>query len=279
MLDRLQAVEDEFVSLESSLSDPDIVSDQARLRDVTRRYKDLTPVVDCIRRYRGRTADLDTARSGFLLTFDDGFADLWTHVLDALAAAGVGELALYDTRAASAESLGRRLREHYPALVVRTGSNDPDGFDVVVNATPVGMKDDDPLPFDVSRIAPSCFVGEVVMKSEFTPLLRAALDKGCEVQVGTDMLFEQIPPVQSWGRQFILNPFADRKQGGTPVRVVADQDNTVVSVNGSVVATLQAGAVYQYNYWEAPFNYTGAIYGVWSTVVASDGGARVTEFT
>ena len=78
-------------------------------------------------------------------------------------------------------------------MVVRTGSNDPDGFDIVVNATPVGMKDDDPLPFDVSRIAPSCFVGEVVMKSEYTPLLRAALDKGCEVQVGTDMLFEMIP--------------------------------------------------------------------------------------
>ena len=74
--------------------------------------------------------------------------------------------------------------------MVRTGSNDPDGFDVVVNATPVGMKEDDPLPFDVARIAPSCFVGEVVMKSEYTPLLRAALDKGCDVQVGTDMLFE-----------------------------------------------------------------------------------------
>ncbi len=110
-----------------------------------------------------------------------------------LAAAGVGELALYDTRAESAEGLAQRLREHYPALTVRTGSNDPDGFEVVVNATPMGMKEDDPLPFDIARIAPGCFVGEVVMKSEYTPLLRAARDKGCEVQVGTDMLFEMIP--------------------------------------------------------------------------------------
>ena len=55
------------------------------------------------------------------------------------------------------------------------------------------MKDSDPLPFDIERIAPSTFVGEVVMKAEFTPLLRAAMDKGCPVQVGTDMLFEQIP--------------------------------------------------------------------------------------
>ena len=122
-----------------------------------------------------------------------GAGGVGSAIAASLAAAGVGELALYDTRAESAESLGRRLREHYPALVVGTGSNDPDGFDVVVNATPVGMKDDDPLPFDVARIAPSCFVGEVVMKSEYTPLLRAARNKGCDVQVGTDMLFEMIP--------------------------------------------------------------------------------------
>ena len=76
MFDRLQAVEDEFVSLESSLSDPDIVSDQARLRDVTRRYKDLTPVVDCIRRYRGRIADLDTARELLDMASDDERASM-----------------------------------------------------------------------------------------------------------------------------------------------------------------------------------------------------------
>jgi shikimate dehydrogenase len=55
------------------------------------------------------------------------------------------------------------------------------------------MRAGDPLPVDVSRITPDTFVGEVVMKEEYTPLLRAAMDKGCTVQVGTDMLFEMIP--------------------------------------------------------------------------------------
>jgi shikimate dehydrogenase len=110
-----------------------------------------------------------------------------------IAAAGAAELALFDAYPASAEALAGRLRAHYPQLKVDTGSNDPAGFDVIVNATPLGMKDSDPLPFDIERIAPSTFVGEVVMKAEFTPLLRAAMDKGCPVQVGTDMLFEQIP--------------------------------------------------------------------------------------
>ncbi len=110
-----------------------------------------------------------------------------------LAAAGVGELMLYDTRPASADALAGRLRTHYPAMKVGTGSNDPDGFDLVVNATPLGMKPGDPLPFDIARIAPTAFVGEVVMKQEYTPLLQAARERGCTVQVGTDMLFEMIP--------------------------------------------------------------------------------------
>ena len=63
----------------------------------------------------------------------------------------------------------------------------------VVNATPLGMNAGDPLPVDVTRVAPTTFVGEVVMKQEMTAFLHAAQARGCRVQVGTDMLFEQIP--------------------------------------------------------------------------------------
>jgi shikimate dehydrogenase len=122
-----------------------------------------------------------------------GSGGVGSAIAASLAAAGVAELALFDSVPASAEALAARLREHYPALVVRTGSNDPAGFDLIVNATPLGMKAGDPLPFDVARIAPSAFVGEVVMKQAITPLLVAAQAKGCQVQVGTDMLFEMIP--------------------------------------------------------------------------------------
>jgi shikimate dehydrogenase len=55
------------------------------------------------------------------------------------------------------------------------------------------MNAGDPLPTDVDRIAPATFVGEVVMTHEITPFLRAAQEKGCRIQVGKDMLFEQIP--------------------------------------------------------------------------------------
>jgi len=122
-----------------------------------------------------------------------GTGGVGSAIAASLAADGVAHMALFDLDAASADGLAQRLRGHYPAMRVTTGSNDPAGFDLVVNATPLGMKAGDPLPFDVSRIGKDTFVGEVVMKQEITPLLEAARRIGCPTQVGTDMLFEQIP--------------------------------------------------------------------------------------
>lgn len=110
-----------------------------------------------------------------------------------LAGAGVGALRLFDVDADRAERLRARLNEHHPSIEVTTGSRNPIGCDLVVNATPLGMNDGDPLPLDVSLLSPHTFVGEVVMKTEITPLLAAAQARGCRIQPGTDMLFEQIP--------------------------------------------------------------------------------------
>jgi len=122
-----------------------------------------------------------------------GSGGVGSAIAASLAAAEVASMTLFDPNAATMEGLAARLREHYPALQVITGSRDPAGFDLIVNATPLGMRDEDPMPFDIDRIASTTFVGEVVMKSEFTPLLQAARAKGCQIQVGTDMLFEMIP--------------------------------------------------------------------------------------
>lgn len=122
-----------------------------------------------------------------------GCGGVGSAIAASMASAGVARMALFDANDASAEALGERLRKHFPRLVVQTGSNDPAGFDVVVNATPLGMRPGDPLPVDVARLQPSTFVGEVVMKTEMTAFLAAAQQRGCAIQIGTDMLFEQIP--------------------------------------------------------------------------------------
>lgn len=110
-----------------------------------------------------------------------------------LAAAGVREMAVFDVNNASAQALANRLLQHYPDMRIQTGSNDPAGVDLLVNATPMGMKDGDPLPVDMSRVDATTFVGEVVMKTDMTAFLKAAQARGCRIQIGSDMLYEQIP--------------------------------------------------------------------------------------
>jgi shikimate dehydrogenase len=122
-----------------------------------------------------------------------GSGGVGSAIAASLAGAGIAAISLFDVNTASAEALGQRLKQNYPQIDVRTGSNDPADHDLVVNATPMGMNEGDALPMDVSRISSDAFVGEVVMKTEMTAFLQAAKNRGCRVQVGSDMLFEQIP--------------------------------------------------------------------------------------
>lgn len=122
-----------------------------------------------------------------------GCGGVGSAIAASLAAAGVAELGLYDARAQTADQLAGRLRRHYPQLGLSHGSTDPAGWGLVVNATPLGMNSGDPLPVDVNRIDPDAFVGEVVMTQAVTPFIEAARQRGCMTQIGTDMLYEQIP--------------------------------------------------------------------------------------
>jgi len=122
-----------------------------------------------------------------------GTGGVGSAIAASLAAEKIKAISLFDIETAACEALAQRLVNEYPHIQVKTGSNDPDGHDLVVNATPMGMNEGDPLPLDVSRLAPETFVGEVVMRTEMTAFLQAAQKRGCRTQVGSDMLFEQIP--------------------------------------------------------------------------------------
>jgi shikimate dehydrogenase len=136
-------------------------------------------------------------RKGFSLTGKRalvvGTGGVGCAIAASLAGAGVAAMSLFDLNTAACEALAQRLKTHYPQIDVHTGSNDPMGHDLVVNATPMGMNEGDPLPMDVSRLSPETLVGEVVMQAETTVFLAAAQAQGCRTQVGTDMLYEQIP--------------------------------------------------------------------------------------
>jgi hypothetical protein len=59
-----------------------------------------------------------------------------------------------------------------------------------------------------------------------------------------DQLYEQMPPVDLWGRHFVTMPLRGRT-GGDLFRILAAADNTHVSINGEVVATLKRGQFYE----------------------------------
>ena len=62
VIDRLDAIEAEFVELEASLGSAEVLGDQSRLREASRRYKQLTPLVECIREYKMTAGNIEAAR-------------------------------------------------------------------------------------------------------------------------------------------------------------------------------------------------------------------------
>lgn len=59
-----------------------------------------------------------------------------------------------------------------------------------------------------------------------------------------DHLIEQMPPTNTWGTEFLSAPLASRFNGDT-FRILAQTDNTEVTINGALVTTLARGAFYE----------------------------------
>ncbi len=73
---------------------------------------------------------------------------------------------------------------------------------------------------------------------------------GCNAGNSVDPLLQQLYPITTWGKNFGFIPLGDYPNGN-PYRIMAADDNTNVSINGAVVATLNAGQIYPNNYGSA----------------------------
>lgn len=107
-------------------------------------------------------------------------------IAHALVTAGVGEIAIHDPDQQRRDGLVRRLAGLGLGQVT-AGSADPAGFDIAINATPVGMGEDDPHPIDSTRLTPGMFVACVITAPAVTPLIRAAREQGCQTMTGAAM--------------------------------------------------------------------------------------------
>lgn len=110
----------------------------------------------------------------------------------ALLDAGVASLAIYDADAARRDALIKRLGPTASGRAIAARSNDPAGADLVVNATPAGMKAGDPMPVAVERLALGTAVGCVITTDGGSPFVAAARAKGLTAATGLDMFHAQV---------------------------------------------------------------------------------------
>jgi shikimate dehydrogenase len=107
-----------------------------------------------------------------------------------VAESGARNIDVSDIDQARAHTLSARLcAAGYQSSAM---SPDPAGYDLVVNASPLGMGASDPLPFDCARLDPAAIVADAVIGSGLTPVLTAARERGCFVQPGAIMTDQQI---------------------------------------------------------------------------------------
>ena len=110
----------------------------------------------------------------------------------ALAEEKVAFLGLYNRSVDKARDLIARLHQGHAGLKAEAVDNNSTGYDLIINATSLGMSASDPLPVDTSELVEGQVVAEIIMKPAMTALLSQAQSKGCKIHFGLPMLRSQV---------------------------------------------------------------------------------------
>lgn len=140
-----------------------------------RLYGDITDGLGLVNAVRAKGGE-PRGRSALVV----GSGGVGAAIAAALLDAGA-RVTLTDTMPGKAEELAARLG-------ASVGMPDPRGHQLVINATPLGMRAEDPMPVDAKLLSPDQFVADVVTKPPLTPLLKAARTLGCRTSDGVEMV-------------------------------------------------------------------------------------------
>jgi len=110
----------------------------------------------------------------------------------ALLDAGAASVRISDISQPRCEQLRARLERRWPGRSSTVAGGRHLDADIVVNATPMGLSTEDPLPFTLEGLNPDAVVAEIIMKPAETRLLREAKVSGFKTQPGFAMLAPQI---------------------------------------------------------------------------------------
>ncbi|MFJ1292938.1 shikimate dehydrogenase [Paracoccus yeei] len=109
-----------------------------------------------------------------------------------LAEEGAAFIRLNDIDHDRAARLAERVQQAFPSCQIELGEADPRGMDMAINATPIGLRETDPLPLDVTGLTPGMTVVDIIMEPAETGLLREARRIGCRIQPGRPMMDYQV---------------------------------------------------------------------------------------
>jgi len=113
----------------------------------------------------------------------------------ALAAAGAASLYVTDLDTDKAARVTQSVAQHYPATAARSSEPDLSTISLLINATTVGLKDDDGLPVEIHSLAPDITVIDIVPRAGGTRLLELARTCGCLAVAGSAMVEGQAQAV------------------------------------------------------------------------------------
>jgi shikimate dehydrogenase len=116
----------------------------------------------------------------------------------ALADAGVASIDLIDPESQKAEALLTRLKQTFSGCEFATATGVRNGTDMVVNASPVGMKDEDGLPGSIDSLGTEALIGDVVIRETPTPLIRLAMRSHWHWVDGRDLFTGQVEALSSF---------------------------------------------------------------------------------
>ena len=140
-----------------------------------------------------RSRGQDPARRRALVV---GVGGAGTAIAFALADAGASEVAVFDVDRARADDVAARVAATGTTSYV--AAPEAVGFELVVNASPLGMAPDDPVAIGLDGIEPGSVVADVVVQPRMTKLLQDAHARGCFTQPGVHMMDGQIAPMAAF---------------------------------------------------------------------------------
>ena len=103
-------------------------------------------------------------------------------------------LYFYDPVEDRANALKTKLKLLFPQKVIQTVQPEKfhlTHFDGIIQATPIGMKENPNLPIDPKHLTPDRWLAELIYFPINTPLLRAAKEMGCKTVDGSTMAIHQ----------------------------------------------------------------------------------------